>query len=126
MSNARMAKVSRSGATAKSPDETGIAQRGIMPRIDCASIAGSVSDAPTMKCVIAEAISARHDNFSRLELIEFSRTQIQQLGQRLPRVLAEQRGGRGHTRWRRRQLYRRSGHGHPARRGVDDVREHAA
>ena len=51
-----MAKVSRSGDTASRPDETGIAQRGMTPRIVRDSSAGSASAAPTMKCVIAEAI----------------------------------------------------------------------
>src|SRR5690349_1034102 len=54
-----MAKVSRSGATASRPDETGIAHCGRMPRIVRDSMAGSASEAPTMKCVIAEAMMTR-------------------------------------------------------------------
>src|SRR5437763_13963703 len=46
MSNARIANVSRSGATAKRPAETVIAHR----------LAGRASPAPTIKCVIAEAM----------------------------------------------------------------------
>src|SRR5258708_26409047 len=51
-----MANVSRSGATASSPDETGIAQLGSARRMEAESRAGSASAAPTIKCVIAEAI----------------------------------------------------------------------
>jgi hypothetical protein len=51
-----MAKVSRSGATASNPDETGIAHRGSARRMGADSRAGSASAAPTMKCVIAEAM----------------------------------------------------------------------
>lgn len=56
MPSARMAKVSRSGATAINPDDTGIAHRRSTRRMDVDSRAGSASAAPTMKWVIAEAI----------------------------------------------------------------------
>src|ERR1039458_7418303 len=53
-----MASVSKSGATASAPQETGIAQRGNTSRSVRDSMAGSASAAPTMKWVIAEAIGS--------------------------------------------------------------------
>src|SRR5215467_12292221 len=51
-----MAKVSRSGETASRPEETGMAQRESAARTEADSMAGKASAAPTIKCVIAEAI----------------------------------------------------------------------
>src|SRR5450755_4151321 len=67
MSKARMAKVSRSGATASNPHEPGIAHRDSAERMDCDSRAGSASAAPTMKCVIAEAMGAQWQSDADLD-----------------------------------------------------------
>jgi hypothetical protein len=57
MLKSAMAGVSRSGATASKPAVTGMAHGFKTRRMVRDSIAGSASDAPTMKCVIAEAIT---------------------------------------------------------------------
>src|ERR1043165_6451763 len=57
ISRSSIAYVSKSGATAAIPAVTGIAHCGNTPPMLCDRIAGNASDAPTMKCVIADAMA---------------------------------------------------------------------